>query len=168
MAQAIPLALTVGGSLLSAGGSIIGGKAAKRAANAQADDLMSEASQLRTQAADTRATSQRSAIQERRQARLLQSRGQAVAAASGAGADDASVVDQLAGIEGEGEYRALTALYEGDTAAKSMEDDADARTRAAIATRKAGKANAMASYLSAGGSILSAGSTIYDRFGGKK
>jgi hypothetical protein len=151
MAQAIPLALTLGGAALSAGGSIIG-------ANAEAKEMRSEAAQLEAQAGLERASSQRQAIEERRQARLAASRGLAVAAASGASVDDPTVVNTLARIEGEGEYRALSALYNGDETADGMEAEAAAKRRGAKSTKKA-------SYVSAAGSILSAGSSLYDRYG---
>ncbi len=150
MASAIPVALMAAGSLLSAGGSIIG-------ANSEAKELRSQAAQLDAQAGLERASSQRAAIDEKRQARLLASRGLAVAAASGGGADDPSVVNALAGIEGEGEYRALTALYNGDQTASGMEADAAAKRRGAKSVKTAG-------WMKAGGSILSAGSSIADRY----
>lgn len=153
MAQAIPIALAVGGSLLSAGGTIIG-------ANAEAKEMRREAAQLDAQAGLERASSQRQAIEERRQARLAASRGLAVAAASGASADDPTVVNALAGIGGEGEYRALSALYSGEETARGMEAQAQANRRGAKSTKKA-------SYFGAAGSILSAGSTLHDRYGGK-
>ncbi len=151
MAQAIPIGLAVAGSALSAGSTIIG-------ANSEAKELRSQASQLEAQAGLERASSQRQAIDEKRQARLASSRALAVAAASGAGADDPTVVNAIAGIEGEGEYRALTALYNADQEALGMEAQAKANRRAAKATKTAG-------LLKGAGTILSAGSSLYDRFG---
>jgi hypothetical protein len=151
MAQAIPLALLAAGTALSAGGSILG-------ANSEAAALRSQAAQLDAQAGLERASSQRQAIDEKRQAKLAASRGLAIAAASGGGADDPSVVNALAGIEGEGEYRALTALYNGDQTALGMEDEAKAKRAGAKSVKTAG-------YLKAAGSILSSGASIYDRYG---
>lgn len=152
MAQAIlPAALAVAGTALSAGGTIIG-------ANSEAAQLRSQAAQLEAKAGLERASSQRQAIDEKRNARLASSRALAVAASSGAGADDPTVVNTIAGIEGEGEYRALTALYNGDQEALGMEAQAAANRKGAKATKTAG-------LLKAGGTILSAGSSLYDRFG---
>lgn len=153
MAQAIPLALTVVGAGLSAGGSIIG-------ANSQANELRMQATQLDAQAKDDRASSQRRGSEERRQAKLAGSRALALAAASGGGADDPSVVNLIAGIEGEGEYRALSALYEGETEARSKEEQAAANRRGAKSAKTAGA-------LKAASSIIGAGSSLYDRYGGK-
>ena len=66
------------------------------------------------------AVSQRQALEERRQADLVASRALAVAAASGAGVSDPTVVDLLARTRGEGVYRANVALYEGEARARSM------------------------------------------------
>jgi hypothetical protein len=94
MAQAIPIALAVGATALQAGGTIIG-------ANAEAKSLRSEAAQLDAMAGQDRASSQREAVEQRRQARLLQSRALAVGAATG-GAMDPTVVNTIADLEGEG------------------------------------------------------------------
>lgn len=153
MAQAIPAVLAIGGAALSAGGSII-------SANSKANDLRFQAAQLDAQAGLKRASSQREAINEKRQARLAMSRGLAVAAASGGGADDPTVVNALAGIEGEGEYRALTALYNGDQEAIGMEAQADQNRKGAKAAKTAG-------LIGAAGTVLSAGASMFDRYGKK-
>jgi len=137
-------ALAVGGSLVSAGGTILG-------ARSEAKALKKEAAQLEVQAGTERAISQRSAMEERRQARLVASRGVAVAAASGGGVDDPTVVNLLADIEGEGEYRALTALYNGEEEARGLEGQAKAR-------RKEAKNVKRASYFKAASTILSSAS----------
>lgn len=154
MAQAILPALMVAGAAVSAGGTIIG-------ANSEAKELRREAAQLEVNAGQERAASQRSAMEERRQGRLASSRALALAAASGAGADDPTVVNAIADIEGEGEYRALTALYEGNTAGDDLERQAAARRREAKTVKRA-------SYFKAAGTILGAGASMADRYGGKK
>lgn len=143
--------LAIGGKLVEGVGSIVSG-------NSQAKQLKSEAKQLERNAGLERATSQRQSIEERRQAELASSRALALAAASGGGADDPTVVNTIADIEGEGEYRALTALYNGDQSARGMEDEAAAR-------RKEAKNIKRASIFKAVGSVLSAGSSLMDRYG---
>jgi len=145
--------LAVAGLGLTAAGSIIG-------ANSKAKELRSQADQLEQQALLDRASSQRKAIEERRQADIMVSRGRAVAAAGGGGVDDPSVVNALAAIQGEGEYRALTALYEGETSATSKEQQAVANRAAARQAKTVGG-------IMAGGSILSGGATLLDRYGKK-
>lgn len=150
MAQAIPFALMAASTALSVGGTIIG-------ANAEAKQLRGEAEQLDSMAGQDRASSQRRAVEARRQSRLLQSRALAVAASQG-GASDPTVVNILANLEGEGEYRALTALYEGEEEARSKEAQAKARRKEAKNVKKG-------ALISAGAQILQAGSTMYDKYG---
>lgn len=66
------------------------------------------------------AASQRTALEERRQADLVASRALAVAAASGGGVSDPTVVDILSRTKGEGAYRARVALYEGQARSRAM------------------------------------------------
>ena len=144
-------ALAIGGSVLKAGGTIF-------SSQAQAKSLKNEARQLDTKAGLERASSQREAMEERRKARLLQSRGQAVAAASGGGADDPTIVNLMADIAGEGEYRSLTALYEGNERAFGLEAEAKAR-------RKEAKNAKIAGYIDAGSTLIGAGSSMAQRYG---
>ena len=150
MAQAIPIALSVGGSLLAAGGQV-------SSSNAQAGQLRDEAVQLEQMAGQDRASSQFAGAEQRRQARLLQSRALAVAAAQG-GASDPTVVNIIADLEAEGEIRALSALFEGEEQARSREMQARARRKEAKNVKKAG-------LISAAGSVLQAGSTLYQKYG---
>lgn len=150
MAQAIPFALMAASTALQAGGTIVG-------ANAEARQLKGEAVQLDAMAGQERASSQRRAIEARRQSRLLQSRALAVGAATG-GASDPTVVNILARLEGEGEYRALTALYEGEEEARSKEMQARARRTEAKNVKKASK-------IQAAGQILQGASSIYSKYG---
>lgn len=140
MAQ-LALPAAVAGTLLSASGTILGSRSEAKALNSQArqyDDM----------AGNTRATSQRSAREERRQARLASSRGLAVAAASGGGASDPTVVNMMADLEGEGEYRALSAMYEGETQARQYEAEAQARRKEAKNVKRAGLIKGMSTILS--------------------
>lgn len=146
----LALPAMIAGSALSAGSSILG-------ANSEAKQYKSAARQLERQAGQTRASSQRSAIEERRKAELLSSRGLAVAAASGGGADDPTVVNLLADIDAQGEYNALSQLYSGNEEALGQEAQAKSYRKAAKNAKTAG-------LLKAGGTILSAGSSIADRF----
>lgn len=154
MAQAILPALMVAGSAVSAAGTIVG-------ANSEARELRREAAQLEANAGQERAASQRRAMEERRAGKLAASRALAVAAASGGGADDPTIVNAIADLEGEGEYRALTALYEGNVAGDDLERQAGARRREAKSVKKASKFKAL-------GTILGAGASLYDRYGGSK
>ena len=151
MAQALaPLAAV--GALVSAGGTILGAKS-------EAKGLRREAAQLEVNAGQERASSQRQAMDERRQGRLASSRALAIAAASGGGADDPTIVNAMADLEGESEHRALTALYEGNVAGDDLERQAKVRRREAKSVKTQ-------SYFKAGATILGAGASLADRYGG--
>jgi hypothetical protein len=93
-------------------------------------------------------------MEERRRARLAESRALAVAGASGAGASDPTVLDIMGGIAEEGEYRALNALYTGEDRARGMEGNAAARRFEADQARRAGRAEARSTLLGGGYSLL--------------
>lgn len=144
-------ALLIGGTLVEAAGTISG-------ARSEAKQLKSQAAQLEANAGLERASSQREAIEQRRQSRLAQSRALALAAASGGGASDPTVTNIIADLEGEGEYRALSSLYEGNERAIGLENDAKARRKEAKNVKKA-------SYFKAASSILKGGSSFAERYG---
>jgi hypothetical protein len=149
------LAASVGGTLMSAtAGADYGHLASQQAAMGEYQQKVAErrAQQLEIEAGQERATSQREASEERRQVRFAQSRAQAVAAASGAGALDPSTLDVIGDLEGEAEYRALTRLYEGENRARGLDYGAKLERSAgkvgqyeaherAYATRLAGQAS---------------------------
>lgn len=139
------------GTAMSVAGAIGQGNAARGAANYQA-------AQLQQQAGQERATSQRQAMEERRRARFAQSRLQALAAASGAGATDPTVIDLSGDIAAEGEYRALTALFGGEERARGLTMNAQARRYEGQQQRRAGVMNAASTIMGGGYSML-------DRFG---
>lgn len=147
MAAAIPYAIMAGSTLLSMSSQR---KQAKQSQQAAALD----AAQMERKAQAERAMSQRVALEERRQARLAQSALQA--RAGGGGAD---IVRMDADLEAEGEYRALSALYAGETGA-------DSATYAANVRRQQGRDAAGASRYGQLGSLLSFGSKMYDAYGG--
>lgn len=102
------------------------------------------------------AVSQLRALDEVKRGKLLASRAQAVAAASGAGASDPTVVDIIAGIAGEGAYRSELALYEGKEAARGFGARADA-------ARYQGRSAVAAGYVNAATGFAK---TFFDKYGG--
>lgn len=152
-------ALTVGdvalaaGTILGTAGMIQQGNAAKAQGEAQRQVAEFEAAQRERIAGQERAAAQREAIIKRKEADLVASRGQAVAAASGAGALDPTIVDLLGDIEGEGEYRAALALYQGEERAIGQETAASARRFEGRAANAAGTARRNAAYMGSGGTF---------------
>lgn len=158
MAHAIPIALTAAAGVTKAAGTIIGAKGESKA-------LKSEAKQLEAKAGRTRASSQREAIEQRRQADLLNSRTLALAAASGAGVDDPTVLNIMADIAGEGAYRFMTSLYEGEEEARGLEIAADARRKEAKNVKKAAKFSALGTIIGAGSSMFGQASSMKSKYG---
>lgn len=108
------------GGLIAAGGSLMQGAAAKRAADA-------EAVQLEARGKEDFAASQQEAQQKRREGALINSRQQALAAASGAGADAPTIVKLMTDTAGQAEYNAQTSMFGGTQRKKGMFDSANAR-----------------------------------------
>ncbi len=102
-----------------------------------ADQSDYQAAQLDQNAGQQRAASQRQAAEQRRQARLAASRVQALA---GGGSTDPSVLGLTGDIAGEGEYNALSALYEGEEKARGMEMQATSARGQGDQYRKSGQA----------------------------
>ena len=113
-----------------------------------------KAKQLEQKAGQQRAVSQRKADNARRSARYAESRALALAAASGGGASDPTVVNIMAGIAGEGELAAQSALYEGEEQARGSE-------MSATASRYEGSQAKRAGYIKAGTSVMSS----FSKFG---
>ncbi len=112
MAAAIPYAIA-GGTILSAYGQYSGAKSEAAAMRYSAAEAVQQAQQ-------ERAAGQRQMLEEMRQASVVASRAQAVAASSGGGALDPSVVNTIADIHGRGAYQGLAALYSGESRAQGQ------------------------------------------------
>lgn len=139
-----------GSTALMAGGTILGALGAVQQGNASNAAASYEAKQLDAQAMTERASGQRAAIEETRQAELVQSRARAVGAASGGGVDAA-----LAGaIAQEGKYRSLVSMWEGEERAVGREAQAAATRFDGAQQKKAGQINAFTTLLDGGSSLF--------------
>ena len=177
--QAITLAdVAIAASTLAAtAGAVQQGQATRAANAAQAQQyeyqarLGERAAEVKEQeAGQARASSQREAVDERKQGERIASRVQAVSAASGGGALDPTVIDILGRTGAEGEYRALSALYGGEERARGLEYGAaidrsrgSADLSAATASRQAGRRAGQLGYLSGAGTLLEGGAALASR-----
>ncbi len=155
---------SVAGGALSAAGTIVGGNAAADAGKAGQQAKNFEAVQLDQSAQESRAASQRTALEDRRKSKLLASTLQARAAASGGGAADQTVVDLGRDIAGRGEYEALTSMYTGENRARGLEDSAMGARMTGEALLAEGKAKKKASYLSAAGTLIGSAGSAYGTY----
>ena len=117
---------------------------------------ISQARQLKRKAGQVMAQSQRQAAEERRQAELVESRARAVAGASGTDVESTGLKTIYGDIAAEGEYRALTALWNG-------EEEAIGLNFAAKNAKSSAKWALAGSLLEAGGI---AGMGMKDAYGG--
>jgi hypothetical protein len=163
-ATAIPAATTASvlpslstiGTVASVGGTLLSAKAgADNAAYQEAVDR-ANAVALTQKANQDAASGEQVAIARQRQTQLALSRGQAVAAASGGGATDPTVLDVEGQVAGQGTYNALSGLYQGQAAARSDTE------QAGIDLFKAQNTEAGAP-LALGGTILSGLSSFVDK-----
>jgi hypothetical protein len=144
------MALTAAGTVMSAGGQIRQGRQAQAAADY-------EAAQLEQNAGQQIASSQRAALSDEQQARLAQSRALAVAAASGGGASDPTIVGILSRLNGEGTYRSMVDLYQGQERARQLNDQA-------AATRYQGEVAASNAKWAAASTLVSGSSSMYSKY----
>ena len=148
---------------LQAAGQFIAGRDAKASADFQA-------AQMRQQAGQAEASAQRAAIAERKKADYMISRARAVAGASGASVSDPTVSNVIGDIGAEGEYQALTALFNGRERATGLYDSAAAKRMEGSAAMRAGyfgvaSTAAQGAYLYKRGVNSSNGTSLLDKYG---
>lgn len=137
--------------IIAAGTAILGGgisaAGALQRGQAENDAAQSEALQLEARGKEEFAASQRDALLKRQEGRLINSRIQALSAASGGGADDATIIKLMSGVSQDAEYNAQTAMYGGTQRRGGLMD-------AAVNRRKGGRASLMGSQFEAAGAFL--------------
>jgi hypothetical protein len=118
--ELLPMFFSAAGAGLGAIGTVKAGQAAD--AQAKQDALNMEA-----QGKEELAASQREAFQKRREGALINSRAQAVAAASGGGADDPTIVRLMTQTAKDAETNAGSVMYGGISRRRGLFDSARAR-----------------------------------------
>lgn len=154
--------MSVFGNVFGAFGDINNGKVQK----AEADY---EAAQLRINAGQAQAAGQREAISADQQGKLVASRALALAAASGGGASDPTVVHLISGIAAEGAYRQALALYQGDEQARALNMKADATQYSGELAKQAGFRSGVGKFVGAGTNAIQGiarGQSLLEKYGG--
>lgn len=146
------------GAGLNIAGTILNAKAARNAGRATNDAAEFTAKQMDIESGQAIASAKRQAMEQRRRAVLTQSRALAVAAASG-GASDPGVLKIIGDLEGEGTYRAMTALYQGENLARQYRMGAAAKRYEGASAQRTGEAALFPA-------MLRGGATLFSRFGG--
>lgn len=123
------------------------------------------AAQLRQNAGQTVAASQREAGNERLKTELMASRAAAVAAAGGGAVTDPTIAKIIGDISGQGVYRQHVALYQGEEKARQMMMMADAKTYEGELAAQGGRQRAEA-YRTRGASAFSSGAnSLFGKYG---
>jgi len=129
-----------------------------------------EAAQLEQNAGQQAASAQRSAMEDRRQAQIAQSRALAVAAASGGGASDPTVINIISRLSAEGTYRSMSDLYEGREKARQMQEQAAASRYSGQRAQQAARLSAAATAVqevarrSVSKTAISGASSLYSKY----
>lgn len=161
----LPAALTVVGALTGKIGADRAAGGARVSAARIAVARQFEAEQLRANAGQEIAAAQRAGMEEERQARLLQSRQIALAAASGAGASDPSVIQMISRTAKEGSYRAAVALYGGAEKARAMRMAAAGKDYEATVALEGGEQKAEAYEIAGATELMKGGSSLFAKYG---
>ena len=157
---------TVAGGALQAAGTIMGGNAAADAGKSQQQAQYFKAAQEEQAAQESRAASQRVALDKDREGRLLQSKLQAGAAASGGGASDPTILNLAGGIAGRSEFESLLEMYKGENRGRGLEDSAMGSRMSGDAALAEGEAKKTASRFSAAGTLIGSAGSAYKTYKG--
>lgn len=107
------------------------------------------------------------AADEQRKSRIVQSRALALAAASGGGASDPTVVNLISNLEAQGAYNAAVEMYQGEDRARHERMSANAARFEAASLRTAGSAYESAANTQAIGTIFEGAyrGSLYGKYG---
>lgn len=165
--QSLPGVMQGAGTAMSVIGGFNKASAYDRIAANQVVGADMTATQLEDNAKTAAGIGQQAAIEQERQGRVAMSRALAVAAASGGGASDPTVMNIISRLAGESHLRAMTALYEGDDQARNMRN-------AAVMTRYSGevaatqaKQAASASRFGAFTTAMTGAASMFEKYGKK-
>lgn len=143
--EAMAIILPMVAGTIGAAGTIMEGNEARAGSKF-------EAAQLKAQADQEIGLAGEKAAEKAREAKLANSRNLAVAAASGAGAADPTVLQIMGDVEAQGIHNSLTEMFKGQTRRADLLSEANAR-------KFAGKNAQTAGYLGAAGTLVEGIST---------
>lgn len=160
MADPVTLMLISAGTALASAGLGAAGTIAQ--GNAQYAAAKAEQKNLNQMAAEEVAVSSRNAAAKEREAKLLQSRGQAVAAASGGGATDPTVLDIVGGIARDANVQERDLLRTGQVKANDLVYKGKVGVSTARENRSISRILAGAQVAEGVSKAASAGASAYD------
>lgn len=158
--------LQLAGNAVSIWGARDAARAARTGGERQKVAAEFNAVELERQAGIAVALGQRAALEERRVADYAASRALAVAAASGGGVSDPTIVKILADHKGMGAYKASLALYEGEERARQFRIAAMSERLGGSQSLEEGLAQARAYNTRAIGMTVRTLGGLYAKYGG--
>lgn len=165
LSKLIPAVVQGAGTGMEVAGANQAGNAAMLAAQRQAAEKNFEADQSTQNAGQAVAASQRAAIEQDRQSRIAQSRMLAVAAASGGGARDPTIVNLIARNAGEGAYRSGLALYQGEEQSRQLLMQASAKRYEGQVALEGGAQRQQAYKTAANTSLIKGAGSLFSKYG---
>lgn len=151
--------IQLGTSLLGAFGQVQQGQDQGRASRF-------EAKQFEREASGVEGSATRAAAEREREARLLNSRLIARAAASGGGLDNVNISNLYGDIAAEGRYRALVDLYEGYQEGAKLRTRAGASRYEGKSAQSAGILGGVSSVIGGLGSFYGGGGSLFSKYNG--
>ncbi|MGX8939344.1 hypothetical protein ACWWJF_00720 [Symbiopectobacterium sp. Eva_TO] len=136
-------------------GGLLGASNASSQAKQQAALYGQQAATLRSQANNVNASAQVQAGQEIDKARQAESTALANAAASGGGASDVGVVNNISDIAAQGQLNNMTTLWNGEQQAIQLKNQANVLDTQAKIAKKSARSSGLASILGTGASLFS-------------
>lgn len=166
MADLLSGGMQVVGSLFNVWGNMASGRAARIDGEQKRANAELVAQQEEQEAGLAIAQSQRLSAEELRKGRYEASRALAVAAASGGGVTDPTIVNLLSKVKGESVYRSSLALYAGESRARKLRIQAAATTLAGTYADVQGNQTEQNYDIAAWGSLFQGGSSMFAKYGG--
>ena len=157
--------MQIAGNFVSMWGARDAARAARTAGERQNVAAEFNAVEMERQAGIAVALGQRAALEERRVADHAASRALAVAAASGGGVSDPTIVKLIADHKGMGAYKASLALYEGEERARQFRIAAMSERLGGSGALEEGLARARAYNIQAIGNTVKTMGGLYAKYG---
>jgi hypothetical protein len=148
--------LALAGGAVSAAGTLAGGSYAASAGRMQQAQDQYQATQLRTNAGQALAASQRTMMETQQRGNLAISSSRAIAAASGVNAGAGSAVENVGELARRSAYLASMDLFNGKSQATALLSEANSAEYSGKIAALGGQEAQKASYLAAGGQMLGA------------
>src|ERR1700739_3358672 len=155
----------VGGTVLSGFGQLARGQAYLEHGQMQYEAAKFTAAQQLQAANNAAALAGREAFDINRQTQMVASRALAVAAGTGGGASDPTVMNVIARIQGQGAYDVASAIYSGQARAQQLRLAAAGEIWSGEEARQMGTKTAIASGFGAVSSVMQGAASFYKNYG---